>query len=198
MRYQIPTDARPYDIAGLGNALVDALIQIGDDGVLDALSLTRGQMHPVDDARWQEIYNHVAPSGAEVQSGGSCANTVATLGLMGTQSVYCGQVGDDEFGRLYTESITSACGVSGLQHGAGLATGKCLSIISADAERTMVTDLGAAVQMQDLGGFAEMIPQSRILHLTGYLLLGEPMRTRAMEAIAIRVWASLGTQISLI
>jgi hypothetical protein len=60
-----------------------------------------------------------------------------------------------------------------------------LSIISKDAERTMLTDLGASVTMPGLGHFDQEIRDSGILHVTGYLLLGEPMASRCMEAIAI-------------
>ena len=72
-----------FEVAGLGNALVDALVRIPNDAVLEELSLTRGLMHPVDDARWQLAKATVEDLGVELHTGGSCANTIATLGLMG-------------------------------------------------------------------------------------------------------------------
>jgi sugar/nucleoside kinase (ribokinase family) len=174
---------------GLGNALVDVLVRIDDDGLLDALGVARGRMTPVDDVRWQEVYTTVsqrAVSSVEIQSGGSCANTLATLGLLGARSTYAGHVGRDDFGEKYANAMADACGGHTLQWTQSHPTGKCLSIISTrDAERTMLTDLGAAVHMADLGDFDEAIRQSGLLHLTGYLFLGDPMATRAMEAIAV-------------
>jgi len=180
------TPARRFDVAGLGNALVDALVRVDDDDILARMDLTRGQMHPVDHETWQrafQVLQHLRP---EIHSGGSCANTIATLGLMGLSARYCGQVGDDQLGHLYAARITEACGSHALQFTQERSTGKCLSIISAgDAERTMLTDLGAAVALPGLGSFADDIRESGILHITGYLLLGEPMASRALEAIAI-------------
>ena len=185
MSYTIPRDERKYDVSGLGNALVDALVRINNDQILEDMGLNRGHMHPVNDTEWERARAQVAELGIELHSGGSCANTVAALGLMGSSAIYCGQVGDDELGALYTKRMLESCGQHSLFTSPESATGKCLSIISeVDAERTMLTDLGAAVQLPSLGGFTEIIAQSRILHLTGYLLLGEPMRSRAAEAMA--------------
>jgi len=175
-----------YDAVGLGNAIVDVLVQLDDEQLLSEYGLVRGQMTPVDDQRWQEVWSRVQAMGAQMASGGSCANTVAAMGLMGSQVRYCGQIGADDFGALYEKSMTEACGNHSLQHTNEYATGKCLSLISrSDAERTMLTDLGAAVHLSGLGTFDEQIRESGILHVTGYLMLGEPMASRCMEAVAI-------------
>ncbi|MDP6934134.1 MAG: PfkB family carbohydrate kinase, partial [Myxococcota bacterium] len=118
-------DAR-YDIAGLGNALVDALVRLENDTVISDLGLTRGQMHPVDDSRWHECLSAVEDKGVDLQTGGSCANTLATLGLLGARTLYCGQVGDDRLGRVYREQLESACGGHSLFTSKDLPTGKCL------------------------------------------------------------------------
>ncbi len=178
--------ARRFHVAGLGNALVDALVRIDDDQLLTDMKLTRGQMHPVDHAAWQAAFTALQHHGVEIHSGGSCANTIAALGLMGLDTVYCGQVGDDQLGHLYASRLNEACGGHALHFTREHTTGKCLSIIStSDAERTMLTDLGAAVHLGGLGPFADQVRDSRLLHITGYLLLGEPMASRAMEAIAV-------------
>ena len=174
-----------FDVVGLGNAIMDALVQLPSDDVLSELGYARGQMTPVDDAQWQAAHDRVAGHGIEMASGGSCANTIAAMGLMGAQVSYAGRVGEDSLGAAYTASLRDACGHDALQVSASHKTGKCLSLISADAERTMLTDLGASVTMDDLGRFDEQIRAAGILHVTGYLLLGEPMASRCMEAIAI-------------
>ncbi|MEC7946598.1 MAG: adenosine kinase [Myxococcota bacterium] len=177
---------RRIDVAGLGNALVDALVVMDDRDFLARHGFTRGHMTPVDHAQWQTAFEEVERHGVEIQSGGSCANSIAALGLMGATSTYCGQVGDDPFGSLYASRMREACGETALKRTRDHNTGKCLSIISSeDAERTMLTDLGAAVTMDGLGDFADVIRRSKVLHLTGYLLLGEPMASRAMEAVAV-------------
>ncbi len=189
---------RRFHVAGLGNALVDALVRIDDDSLLADMGLTRGTMHPVDHEAWQKAFSTLQHLGVEIHSGGSCANTIAALGLMGLDTVYCGQVGDDQLGHLYASRLTEACGGHALQFSDDMATGKCLSIISAsDAERTMLTDLGAAVNLPGLGRFADEIRASQVLHVTGYLLLGEPMASRAMEAIAVANQAEIPVSIDV-
>jgi len=173
------------DVAGLGNALVDALVRVEDDDVLTALALTKGQMHPVDHGRWSEIYAHLEERGIELHPGGSCANTITALALMGARSVFCGQVGDDEMGRVYATRLASACGGHALHVTTERNTGKCLSIVTPDAERTMLTDLGAAVELPHVGDFAETIRGSRLLYVTGYLLLGGPMVAATWEAMDV-------------
>ncbi len=175
-----------FDAVGLGNAIVDALVRMDDEQVLAEFGLPRGQMTPVDDRRWNQVRARVADLGVDIQSGGSCANTIASMGLMGARVNYRGQVGDDDLGRLYMKSINDACGQHAITIAGGQSTGKCLSLISTqDGERTMLTDLGAAVHMDGLGDFDEDIRDAKVLHVTGYLMLGEPMASRCMEAVAV-------------
>jgi sugar/nucleoside kinase (ribokinase family) len=172
------------EIAGLGNAIMDALVRLDDDEVLKELELIRGQMHPVDHQRWHKVYDRVHQLGVEVYSGGSCANSIATAGVLGAKVLYCGQVGDDRFGQLYTQSLLAACGQHALRVAPGRVTGKCLSLISRnDGERTMLTDLGTAVEIGELGNFGEQLQQAKVLHLTGYLFLGGAVKHTAYAAI---------------
>jgi sugar/nucleoside kinase (ribokinase family) len=173
------------DVAGLGNALVDALVRVEDDSVLAALELTKGQMHPVDHSRWSSVFARLHGRGMALHPGGSCANTITALALMGARSVFCGQIGNDDMGKMYAEKLVAACGSHALHVSAKLNTGKCLSIVTPDAERTMVTDLGAAIELPHVGTFAETIRGSRLLYITGYLFLGGPMVDATWEAMNV-------------
>ena len=166
-----------FDVVGLGNALVDALVRMDERELLEEFGYTRGHMTPVSDEQWHSVRARVEAHGVEpfLQSGGSCANTIVALGLMGAQARYCGQVGHDELGDLYAKSLQDACGGHALHWTQSHETGKCLSIVSArDAERTMLSDLGAAVHLDALGDFEQQIKQAKVLHLTGYLLRVNP------------------------
>ena len=174
------------EIAGLGNAIMDALVRIDDDQVLTELGLQRGQMQPVDHSGWHFAYDRVHALGVDVYSGGSCDNVVATAGLLGSDALFLGQVGDDRFGALYGRSLEAACGRHALHVAPGAVTGKCLSLISRkDAERTMLTDLGTSVELRDLGNFADVIRNARVLHIEGYGFLGGPVKEAVKEGIAI-------------
>jgi len=164
---------------------MDALVVVEDDGVIAELGLQRGTMHPVDNRRWHEVYDRLKPLGVVFESGGSCANTTATVGRLGGRAIYCGQVCDDELGRIYAERMQEACGDHALRFCTDQPTGKCLSIISGvDAERTMLTDLGAAVSLASLGDFTAQIERSKVAHFTGYTLLDGPMLAVALEAMS--------------
>jgi len=174
------SDAK-YAVAGLGNALMDALIVIDNDEFLATEKLNKGIMHPVDHARWMEVYKQIDERNVVLQTGGSCANTIAGMGLMGAKVSYCGHLGSDDFGNTYAQQFIEACGEHALVIGDGH-TGKCLSLVSQDAERTMLTDLGTSVQLPNIDGFKNVIANSKVFYSTGYLLLGDPMRSRLIEA----------------
>ena len=186
-----------FAAVGLGNAIMDALVRISDSSMLDRLGVTKGQMTPVDHERWMEVHDAVASAGVETASGGSCANTILSMGLMGADVSYAGRVGSDDIGRIYRESLSAGCNHEAVQVSTTHATGKCLSLITDDADRTMLTDLGASVTMSDLAPFDEHIREAEILHVTGYLLLGEPMASRCMEAIAIANQSEIHVSIDL-
>jgi len=173
-----------WDIAGLGNALIDALVVVDDDALVADLGLNRGTMHLVDHERWQQVYERIRLNKVTFDSGGSCANAIATAGWLGATATYTGHVGDDQMGRMYAERLTEACGKHHLRVAASGPTGKCLSIVSSrDAERTMLTDLGAAVSLPDLGEYADVLKNTGIAHFTGYTLLDGPMRDLTIEAM---------------
>ncbi len=175
---------------------MDALVRLDDDALLTELGLTRGQMHPVDHDRWEAVHDRVAALGVEVHSGGSCANTMQTMGLLGADVLYCGQIGDDAQGHAYAKAMTANVGKHHLVVHPSFKTGKCLSLISPkDGERTMLTDLGAAVHLPTIGDFSARIEEAKLLHLTGYLFLGGPVREAAFEAA--QVAARAGVPISL-
>ena len=90
-----------FEAVGLGNAIMDALVRVPDDTVITQFGFPRGQMTPVDDSQWQEAYAAVQAYGVEMASGGSCANTIAAMGLMGAKVSYAGRVGQDDLGRSY-------------------------------------------------------------------------------------------------
>lgn len=172
-----------WDVTGLGNALMDALVVIDDDSLLEELGLTRGMMHLVDDQGWTRVFDRVKDREVVFDSGGSCANSIATVGRLGGRGIYCGQVGSDDLGALYASKMVESCGIHALQTSVAAPTGKCLSIVSRhDAERTMVTDLGAAVALPALDTFSDHLKRTQIAHFTGYTLLDGPMRPVVAEA----------------
>lgn len=186
-----------WDVVGLGNAIMDALVVVDDaDALLDELGLIRGTMHLVDDTEWSVAYDRVKAAGVTLDAGGSCANTIATLGRLGAKALYRGQVGTDELGGVYVDRMIDACGVHALKSASGQPTGKCLSIVSGtDAERTMLTHLGTAGHLPDLDTFAEALRTAKVAHFTGYTMLDGPMWDVVQDAM--RIARDAGTTVSL-
>lgn len=172
-------------ICGLGNALVDAIVRIEDDETLDRMDLRRGTMHLVDDAAWRAAFARVEQLGAEILPGGSCANAIVTAAILGGDTDLCANVGDDRFGRIYVDRLSETVGEHHVNLGRGMATGKCLSLISPDAERTMLTDLGCAMDLPPESLFRQTLRGADLFHLTGYLFTGGPIAAVADEALAI-------------
>ncbi len=172
------------DVYGLGNALIDALV-VGDDSqVLARHSLRRGTMLLVDHEKWHQVYEEVRGTGVELHPGGSASNAVCTVAALGGRAGFCGLVGDDELGKSYSDSLTALLGEHDLVQSPDQPTGKCLSLVSdADAERTMLTDLGTAMALPP-----EQLPQARLeasewFFLTGYLFTGNRMPETAWRAL---------------
>ena len=131
-----------YDLAGIGNAMVDVLATV-DDAFLEEQTLDKGAMTLVDMDRVKEIYAKMPP--AQEVSGGSCGNTMAGFASLGGKGVFIGKVRDDQLGDVFRRDLQSI-GVDFFTPATteGPQTGSCLVLITPDAQRTMCTYLGAA------------------------------------------------------
>jgi sugar/nucleoside kinase (ribokinase family) len=159
--------AAAFDVVGIGNALVDVVSHI-EDGFLQEQKLAKGTMTLVDSHTADFLYGKMPP-GVEV-SGGSCANTMAALASLGGKGAYIGKVRDDYFGQVFRHDM-NAIGVQFSTPASpdGPPTGRCLVLVSPDAQRTMCTDLGAAsaLGVGDLN--AGVIQSGRVTYMEGYL-----------------------------
>jgi sugar/nucleoside kinase (ribokinase family) len=106
------------------------------------------------------------------------------VAMLGGKSTFCGLVGADELGEAYASRLGEILGEHHLRTRGDVATGKCLSIISQDdAERTMLTDLGGAMELAAKELPVEAVETATWLHLTGYLFTGGQMGDAAMLAL---------------
>ncbi|MDF1749832.1 MAG: adenosine kinase [Alphaproteobacteria bacterium] len=156
-----------YDVIGIGNALVDILVEVEDTTLVEA-SLPKGGMMLVERSDSDSLYKTL-PAGIE-KSGGSCGNTMAGLAALGGKGAYIGKVCDDQFGDVFRHDMT-AMGVDFPTAAAagGPGTGKCLVLVTPDAQRTMVTYLGAASDFTPQDISVSAIQAAKVLYLEGYL-----------------------------
>ncbi len=156
-----------FDVVGIGNALVDVLSH-ESDAFVQQHGLTRGAMQLIDTERAEQLYAAMGPA-TEI-SGGSAANTTVGIASFGGTAAFVGRVNDDQLGAVFGHDLRAA-GVEFRTPPAsdGVPTGRCLIIVTPDAQRTMNTYLGASAQLGPSDLDAELIRGAQVLYLEGYL-----------------------------
>ncbi len=160
------TDA-PFDVVGIGNALVDVIAH-APDSFLDEHELTKGWMDLIDTDRAVELY--AALGSAVEMSGGSAANTMCGVASFGGRAAYIGKVAEDELGRVFGHDLLAV----GVQFRPGepddeTPTGRCIIVVTPDAERTMNTFLGASSLLGVTDVDDAAIAAGKLLYMEGYL-----------------------------
>jgi sugar/nucleoside kinase (ribokinase family) len=172
-----------YDVAAIGNAIVD-VISPADDAFLAAQSMDKGAMMLVDETRSAALYAAMAP-GIEA-SGGSAGNTIAGVASFGGRAAYLGKVADDQLGQVFAHdmrAIGAHFDCAPLIGGA--ATARSLINVTPDGERTMSTFLGASVAFTPDDVDAAVIEGARIVYLEGYLFDAEAARHAFAKAAGL-------------
>ncbi|WP_395667098.1 adenosine kinase [Methylocella sp.] len=162
----MPAQAR-YDVVGLGNAIVDVIAR-ADDDFLVLHDLRKGGMTLIDEARARSLY--AAMGQTTVVSGGSAANTIIGLASLGRSAAFIGKVKADELGEMFAHDIRAAnVAFSTAPAGDGASSARCLIVVTPDGQRTMSTYLGACQNLCVDDIDAEMVADSRVVYLEGYL-----------------------------
>ncbi len=173
-----------FDLYGLGAALVDTEIRVSD-AELRAHGIEKGLMTLVDEERQRQLLeafsDHLGL--AKRASGGSGANTVIALSCFGGRGYYAFRVADDDNGHFYLRDLAAA-GVAhnGADHLSPGVTGKCLVLITPDAERTMNTYLGISEQLGPEHVDSQALADSQWLYIEGYLATSSSGRAAAIRA----------------
>ena len=156
-----------FDVVARGNALVDVLAHADDDFVRRA-GIERDSTTMVDARRSEQIYAEMGPA-TEI-SGGSAANTAAGVASFGGRAAYIGRVADDAFGKVFAHDLRSV-GVhfESPRSTSGSPTGRCLVIVTPDAQRTMCTYLGAGAELDETDVDEAVVESAAVTYLEGYL-----------------------------
>jgi sugar/nucleoside kinase (ribokinase family) len=192
-------DDELLDVVGIGSALVDVVVRATDDELAD-LELPKGSMSLVDLERAESI--HAALGGSVEMSGGSAANTMAGVASLGGRAGFVGKITDDRLGRVFANEIR-ASGVTfepiGGQEapGTGIGTGRCLVLVTEDAERTMATYLGAATTVVPADVPLDLVGRCQVVYLEGYLWDLPPAIEAMRQAISAGHQANASVALSL-
>lgn len=155
------------DVAGIGNAIVDIIAQ-SDDAFLASHAITKGGMTLIDAAAARHLYSAMGP-GIET-SGGSAANTIAGVAGLGGKAAFIGKVQKDQLGEVFAHDLRAM----GVQYdtpnsSSDTPTGRCLILVTPDAQRSMSTFLGAGQELGPHDVDPGTVEAAQITYLEGYL-----------------------------
>jgi len=187
-----------YHVYGLGNALVDVEIEI-DTKELERIAVDKGVMTLIDEQRHEDLLEHIHGRAHHRACGGSAANTTIAVAQLGGQSFYSCRIGNDETGDFYLTDLHNEGVMSNLEHAPreeGV-TGKCLVMITPDADRTMNTFLGITSELTETSLDYNALEKSQFLYIEGYLASSPTAIKTAVKAIECARSASVPVAFSL-
>jgi sugar/nucleoside kinase (ribokinase family) len=169
-----------FDLIGVGNPIMDLLAHVDDAFLAANVAGEKGGMVLVDDA---DIANLVRKVGGAIalQTGGSAANTILGATRLGMKTTYLGKIGGDTTAEQYFENFVAAgCDGSRFKR-AALPNGRCLSLVTADGQRTLRTHLGAAMTLSPEEISADDFRGARHAHIEGYLLFNPALAEKVVR-----------------
>ncbi|WP_353932664.1 adenosine kinase [Okeanomitos corallinicola TIOX110] len=189
---------KKYDVYGVGNALVDIEYQVSPE-LLQKLNIDKGVMTLLDEESQNHVLENLKTLNCHKSCGGSAANTIVAISQFGGRSFYSCKVANDEFGDFYIKDLLN-CQVdtnlkdADLQSGI---TGKCLVLVTPDADRTMNTFLGITGEFSTNELVPEAIADSEYLYIEGYLVTSPTGKDAAIKAREIAKNAGVKTTFTL-
>lgn len=167
-------------VIGIGNALTDMLVNLRNDDVLARYDLPKGSMSLVDAQMQTAISKSVAGLPYYLSLGGSAGNTIRAMARLGCRVGFIGKVGPDKTGEFFRQALDNS-GIEPFISQGREKSGKCVSLISPDGERTMVTHLGAALELAAEDVPATVFEGYDCLYIEGYLVQSHNLITSVVR-----------------
>ncbi len=189
---------KPYAAYAIGAALVDTEIQV-TEAELGAMKVEKGMMTLVDQARQTDILAQLPDHliRASHTSGGSAGNSMIAAALMGAPTYMSCKVAQDTDGDIYLADLEQ----SGVAHGLNEqrkegVTGKCIVLITPDAERSLNTHLGISETLSSDEVDEAAIRDSEWVYLEGYLVTSPTGHAAALKTKALADQYGVRTAVS--
>ncbi|OUR88570.1 adenosine kinase [Gammaproteobacteria bacterium 42_54_T18] len=185
-----------YHVYAIGNALVDMEFTIDDD-FLSKQGIDKGVMTLVDEAQQQSLTQALAGHNGKKASGGSAANTIIAVSHFGGNAYYSCKVANDATGDFYVKDLAAAGVDTNLKDNReNGVSGKCIVMVTPDAERTMHSFLGISETVSEKELDEKAIQQSQFVYLEGYLVTSETGRAAAIKARQIAEASNVKTALT--
>ncbi len=186
-----------YHVYGIGNALVDMEFAVDDD-FLASVGIDKGVMTLMDEARQHQIISAIQAKPERQCSGGSAANTIIAISQFGGKCFYSCKIADDPTGHFYLKDLRNAHVDTNIHNHLEPGTsGKCLVLVTPDAERTLNTYLGISADVSRKEVDAKAIQRSQYVYLEGYLSSSSNSADAAQYAKEIAEQAKVKTALTL-
>ncbi|MEE4177205.1 MAG: adenosine kinase [Bacteroides sp.] len=166
-------------ILGMGNALVDIMTPIPNDIILEELGLPKGSMQLVDLDTSTRILKATEHLERRITSGGSAANTINGLAMLGVETAFLGKIGMDAFGEAFQNDLLK-CGITPRLFFSNTHSGRAVALISKDSERTFATHLGAAVELNADDLEPDQFQGFDYFHIEGYMVQNHDLLRKAL------------------
>lgn len=188
---------KKYDIVGLGNALVDQEFKVTDE-FLARHEIEKSVMTLLDEPQQKlllkELFNEYDLE--KRAGGGSAANSLVAFSQFGGQAFYCCKVANDDDGDFYRQDLARAGVATRLeQQNNDGHTGKCVVMVTPDAERTMCTFLGITIDFSEAELEEDIVSHAGYLYIEGYLATS-PIARKAVQQ-ARQLASENGTKIAV-
>lgn len=173
-----------YHVYGIGNALVDMEYEVTED-FFQQQSIEKGLMTLIDEEQQQQLLSAMTKAfGIKKRTGGgSAANSIVAISQLGGNCFYACKVADDEAGEFYMNDLHAAgvkTRLDQVKHDG--VTGKCMVMVTPDAERTMNTFLGITTDFSVNELHFDDLKQAEYIYIEGYLVTSDVSRNAVMEA----------------
>lgn len=169
-----------FTIIGVGSPIVDAIAQI-EDSFLEQVEGDKGGMVLVEGSTIDSLLTQI-PNGSVKAPGGSAGNTLFALARLGASTAFLGKTGNCENGSFYRDRFAQLGGDAARFKIGETENGQCLSLVTPDGERTMRTNLGAAMTLAPEEVSAADFAGCTHAHIEGYLLFNEALMMRVLDA----------------
>lgn len=175
---------RKYQVYGLGNALVDIEFEVTNEFLANN-DIEKGLMTLLDEQQHITRLDKLTTEYDLIKrvGGGSAANSIVAVAQFGGQAFYACKIGNDEMGDFYADNLKQAgvnVRINELERSGQ--TGKCMVMVTPDAERTMNTYLGITADLSQNELFLEELAQADLLYIEGYLVTSETAKAAIQQA----------------
>lgn len=167
-------------VLGMGNALVDILMELNDDQLLSDFDLPKGSMQLIDNERAKTIDTATSHLQKTLTTGGSASNTIHGIAHLGTSTGFIGKVGKDEKGKLFYSDMQNSS-INPILIESESMTGFATAFVSKDGERTFATFLGAAAEMNPEDITHSLFDGYDVFHIEGYLVQNQELIKKSVQ-----------------